>query len=397
MTKSPAPQASDETVSVPRTPKDISPQWLGAALAETCDLGASQVTSIDIEEIGIGRGNVGLVLRLKPVYDGTPTDAPASLVAKLPKFVERARDHDRMMINVLYSNEIRWYSELSGHCPVRVPQSYWGGMDLANGRFCLLLEDLGDLGTRDQLHSCGAADAFLAVTQLARIHAAWWGDEALEQRAWMLSADQLGAAAMRAWDLGWDRFRQFFDDELTPEVVEFGGRLGGQMLSLSQRAAESGSTLVHGDYRLENLLFGDPEGEDDLCVLDWQGVSRGSGLRDLAYFVGQSLTVDLRREIEDDLLRLYHDTLGRNGVSDYGYQQCYDDYRMGLLAALWIPVNGLRMFPHAGEDQSGAQVSDDEKPPLDKAPKSGEAQLRTITKRNIAAILDNDAQAMLED
>ena len=63
---------------------------------------------------------------------------------------------------------------------------------------------------------------------------------------------------------------------------------------------------MHGDYRLENFLFG-PEGSDELCVLDWQIVSVGSGARDLAYFVSQNLLPEMRRKHEKDLLALYRE------------------------------------------------------------------------------------------
>lgn len=43
-------------------------------------------------------------------------------------------------------------------------------------------------------------------------------------------------------------------------------------------------TLLHGDYRLDNLMF-----DDQVHVVDWQTVTVGLPARDLAYFPGTSL------------------------------------------------------------------------------------------------------------
>ena len=52
-------------------------------------------------------------------------------------------------------------------------------------------------------------------------------------------------------------------------------------------------SLVHNDYRLDNLLFA-PEGSDlpPVTTVDWQSVSTGLPLRDVAFLVGTGLEPD---------------------------------------------------------------------------------------------------------
>ena len=57
--------------------------------------------------------------------------------------------------------------------------------------------------------------------------------------------------------------------------------------------------VVHGDYRLDNLMF---SSEGSVVALDWQTATVGSPMRDLAYFLETSLDVELRRGHEQDLL-----------------------------------------------------------------------------------------------
>ena len=51
-------------------------------------------------------------------------------------------------------------------------------------------------------------------------------------------------------------------------------------------------TIVHGDFRDDNLMFG---GDGGSCVVDWQTVGLGPGVADLSYFLGASLAPEDRR------------------------------------------------------------------------------------------------------
>ena len=61
------------------------------------------------------------------------------------------------------------------------------------------------------------------------------------------------------------------------------------------------------------MLF-DEGGQDDPALIDWQGCGIGCGVYDVAFFLGTSVTSDVRRRIERDVLGEYHDiicSLGR--------------------------------------------------------------------------------------
>ncbi len=377
---------------VPQSPDQITSEWLEQALSETDPRAKPKIASIDISTLS--RGPMGQTLRLVPAYRDDAADAPASLVAKMPSFAGSELPADRSLISMLYANEVNWYRELARECPIRVPRSYWTGADQANGRFCLLLEDLGHLRARTQLESCDEADARLVVRSLARFHAKWWDAASLGEHSWLRRPEQSGATLMQLWGLSWDTFKDVLGDSLTAEVIAIGERIGPEMLSLNQRGAASATTIVHGDVSLGNVMFNDEAEDDGLCVLDWQGVHLGSGPGDLGYFMGLSLTVELRRELEEQLLHLYHDTLLAHGVAGYGYEQCYDDYRIGLLVALAIPVNGTRMA-QAARDSQRSNSRPAEAHPEGQDGASDLALTHPVIHRILTAILDTDAQAML--
>ena len=96
-----------------------------------------RVVSVDATRVGTGQ--MGDCLRLALAYDGD-TDAPATLVAKLPSSDETSRATGMAMRT--YEVEVRFYQELAARLPVRAPRCHHAEIDLATGDFVLLLEDL---------------------------------------------------------------------------------------------------------------------------------------------------------------------------------------------------------------------------------------------------------------
>ena len=75
--------------------------------------------------------------------------------------------------------------------------------------------------------------------------------------------------------------------------------------SMVTRLSEPPFTLSHGDYRADNFFFG---GDGDLVVCDWQLVDRSRGARDLAYVLSQSVTPELRAQLDRPLVDRYSGT-----------------------------------------------------------------------------------------
>ena len=71
------------------------------------------------------------------------------------------------------------------------------------------------------------------------------------------------------------------------------------------------STIVHGDFRLDNMFFLDDGG---VAVIDWQMSMKAPGQTDLVYFCANNLSVEMRREYEDALITRYVDGLHAAGV-----------------------------------------------------------------------------------
>ncbi|WP_411157166.1 phosphotransferase family protein [Nocardia farcinica] len=97
--------------------------------------------------------------------------------------------------------------------------------------------------------------------------------------------------------------------------------------------------LVHGDYRLDNLLF-DTRGGGTVTAVDWQTLGLGLPARDLAYFVGTALDPADRARHEDALVEQYWRALCELGVTGYTLGQCRRDYVFAMPQGPLVAVFG---------------------------------------------------------
>ena len=87
-------------------------------------------------------------------------------------------------------------------------------------------------------------------------------------------------------------------------------------------------TFTHGDYRLDNMFFGDDGG---FAVIDWQVSGIQSSLYDVAYFMATSVATGVRRQVEREALLEYHDIVRGMGATDCTFEECWHLYRQNVL------------------------------------------------------------------
>src|SRR5207248_390115 len=126
----PSEMASRPTVPIADTVADLTPSWLTAALRAGGTIAERDaVTSVEAEPIGTGQ--VGLVALARVRYDDTDTDAPSTLVVKLPSPDAGSRGMAAAM--GLYEAEVRFYEEIAPRLGPAIPRMHWGAVDAAAG------------------------------------------------------------------------------------------------------------------------------------------------------------------------------------------------------------------------------------------------------------------------
>jgi len=316
----------------PRNPADLTV----ANLCEPLGLDRSSIASVDVEVIGQGVGILCQLARVKLIYNGDAR-GPKSVVAKFPAAIEQTRGLARSF--KFYEREVNFYKQLAKDVSLPTARCFYASHDPATDDFLLLLEDLGDRRLGDQLKGCSAEEAIDAAQKLASFHAEWWESPKLKSLDWIpLSDSELNKAGCAIYATAWPIFLPQYGADLSAEMRSVGERLSEQIVGLLDRGSTRPRTICHGDYRLDNFFFGIRPGQPPLTIVDWQFARRGNGTSDVGYFMSQSVSPSLRREIELDLLRVYHDRLVEFGVRHYSFADCIDDYRWSLLFCLCYPV-----------------------------------------------------------
>lgn len=350
-------------VAIPRSMEEMTPTWLSGALQSGgIDV---DVATLDATPIGVGVGIMSMVFRLRLTYERG--EGPPSLVVKIAPPYEIIR-----MIAAgygMYKREVQIYRELGVELGL-APRFYFGAFDEANHDFVIIIGDLGHLRSTDQIEGCSVDDARTIVTSLAEHHAKWWNSERLYELPYLQPA---GAPP-------WPQFNDQSFQQSWPVIVErFGELVPQRIASICDHWSDFGPvmmedtinhpvTFCHGDMRLDNIFFGaDPV--QPITIVDWQIANIGPGINDVAYFMSQSLTTEVRRASEHELLGRYHDHLTSSGI-DYPFEDLWDDYRRCLVFCLTYPIiagAGELVNEHAFE------------------------LCRTILRRCVAAIIETDA------
>ena len=163
-------------------------------------------------------------------------------------------------------------------------------------------------------------------------------------------------------------FGEFIPSDIRQLAEAYGPQAAAHLADLTKTP----QTIVHGDLRLDNIFFGNGQ---ELFLIDWQVSGLGGGLYDVAYFLGASVSTEVRRQIERETLEEYHDTLRNTGATEMTFTECWDLYRSNMLARLLISVlvcGGLDL-----SDQHTRQMAE------------------LALQRSIAAIQDLDAAQFL--
>jgi hypothetical protein len=310
------------------TPDELTPAWLCRALRA----GGLDATVSDVATSTVGTGQMSSCYRLELRYSSG--HGPASLVAKLPSADARVREAGA----TTYATEVRFYREVAQTVAVRAPHCYYAAVADDGKRFVLLLEDLAPAEPGDQIAGCSHVQARDAVVNLAGLHGPRWCDESLRD---IEGLAPFGAEAAEGIGFGFammveEFIERYGTNEDDAEVLRaFAPRVARWIIGRPEPFG-----IVHGDYRLDNLLFATSAGGPSCTAVDWQLVAIGLPARDLGYFLGTGLEVDQRVDQERELVRAYHDALVGYGVEGYALEQCWDDYRYGLFQGPLITVLG---------------------------------------------------------
>lgn len=306
-------------MNIPSSVDDLTPQWFTAVLGAPIDA----VDVLDAHSGTTGRARVKLT--------ASSSDVPETVFVKLQPFAAEQRTFLRQI--GLGVAEARLYAEVGGELPVRSPTVWHSAYDESDGSFVMVLEDLTASGCRfptpgdDDIVDVAAS----AMDELAILHAGFQGREL----AWLRTPKGMkrkpgdAETASRRAQFIVSALDQFADD--MPAVFRrLGDLYASRSLDIVALFGEGERTLIHGDTHSGNLFVdGNRTG-----FYDWAVAGRGPGVRDVGYFLCNSLPIETRRAEEEALLARYRNALARNGV-ELDAETAHEQYRLFAVYS-WI-------------------------------------------------------------
>lgn len=328
---------------IPRSPAEITAGWLSDVLGRN-------VADVAVANLGEGVGVMGEVSQLTLTY-GDGSSGPGTVIAKTIAPTEA--NLDTAATYGFYVREVSFYQHVAATMDVRVPQCHHADMAHGGVPFVLLLEEIVGARQLDQIAGIELDDARAVIDEVAKLHATWWGSADLDRLDWLppVNNDIYKGYGQVLPDLA-VLLQQQWGDRLDDGAWPWLDHLCQSYPRYLDWFPETGPlTFCHYDLRPDNILVENGR----VCLLDWQLAVRHRGTFDVAYFLGQNVSVDFRRSHQDELLRRYHDRLVQLGVSDYSFDRCWDDYRAAMLMHV---VSATQIQLLDGGNERGQQLLD---------------------------------------
>ncbi|MEP7021642.1 MAG: phosphotransferase [Pseudonocardiales bacterium] len=332
----------------PTSQDELTTDWL-TSVVNAQGLGPAQVRSFDAELLSGEQGMTGQVARLRLHYREDRPGLPATLIAKS----SAAEPVARALVSALgfYEREVRFYETLSSRTPVPKPRCYYSHLDSESGCALLLLEDLAAARNGNSIAGSSLDEISRVLLALAVLHATWWEAADVANASWLRLRSLLAPEVMAdSFTRSWPSLLQKLSIPVTSQISEMGEWIEQNLHAAATTLFDSGlRTLIHNDVQADNLFFRD---DGEVIFIDWQLATYARCVIDVAFWIRGQLEPEIRRPVEPQLLRLYHDALVANGVRDYGFEQCRSDYELATVLAparlaCAVGLSGVQAHPGA--------------------------------------------------
>ncbi len=312
----------------------VTAEWLTGRLRAA---GYTDAEVVAFQHQPIGTGQMGKSLRFTLEHRRPGPGLPATIVGKFPSDDLLSRMTGTTTSN--YAREVGFYRQLQPRLTIPTPACYYAAINQTHD-FVILLEDMAPAQQGDQLGGCDSETARVAILNLVGLHRPTWCDSSLKDADWLISRDPLETQAL---------VRQFYQSLVSGFMDRIGVELSSLHRELFERVALAPEfpiapppsevfSVVHLDYRLDNLLVDDRQAPPRIAAVDWQTVSLGHPLTDVSYFLGASLLPEHRRTVEEEMVRAYHHAVCDAGIEGLDWSQCWEAYRRGSFHGLGITV-----------------------------------------------------------
>lgn len=278
-------------------------------------------------------------------FEGRRDDLPKTAYVKIPC----EETWPRVFANTLgyWSLECLFCTRIAQHVPIRIPKVY--AVAERGSRFVLAMENLREscdarmFINRDMAAGTTPERAARVLDTFAELHAHFWGWDRIQREALlprefdtyrsrrsrrvtpMLNRAALEPAHRAAPDL------------VTERIVETCRLTVDRWDAVLDAWFHGPTTLCHGDSHLGNCFEYEEDGRTKVGMIDFQAVQWSKGMRDVQYFLINSMEPDVLAENEESLIRGYCEALASRGI-DLPYADAFEQYRAFSYQTLMVGV-----------------------------------------------------------
>lgn len=321
------------------TLNQITPEWLTTVLTRSGALEHGNVDSVAVENSDERElsTNFRLILTYAPDARGS---MPTNLFLKL--------------VNTDMGDEFFGPSEVDYYVcdyvdvpDVPILRAYNAVYSEEQSRYHILMDDLSDTHIAAEFKTPTLEYALTLAERLAAMHAHWWGKKRLADGHHPIhSPDHI----MRFADVnrpGAGHIIANASDHLKPHwpsvILDFYAHHPQKMIDRAQHL--DSFTVIHADPNQSNILV--PRNDHrPIYIIDRQpynwSLTTWLGVYDLFYATGLRWDVEIRRQLETLMLQHYHAGLIQRGITDYSWDQLFEDYRLCVAMGIYVATGWCR-------------------------------------------------------
>lgn len=336
--------------TLPRSPAEITPDWLTAVLCSGID-GAAVLSAESLA--GSAGTTTRQVLQLAHNQAGVAAGLPQRLFVKCASSLPQ-----RLMLGLggLSQGEPRFYGTVRPLLEIEAPIAYFAAVDQRSWRSVLLLEDVvhtrqASFWTPETRITRDHMEALLS--SMAVWHSRFWDGPILRSWHWLRTpGDQLSVidALLGLADrtpAGSERARGVIPPSLHSRRHDLHEAMRRSLTAASREVR----TYLHGDLHVANLYLTDA---GPVGVCDWQVGLQGSWAHDYGYLMATALSTEDRRAWERELLAFYLERLEAGGGPRLSADAAWLAYRRALFYPYfaWVYTLGRsRLQPRFQPDE----------------------------------------------
>jgi hypothetical protein len=309
-------------------------------LASALSLRTTQLIA-DMEISQVIESNTALVIKIKILIKETGhIDSTRQLFIKTIKYNPKTNTYHNLSLK-----EANFYKFIQSETNVKLPiaQCYDAYISDDKFKYLLLLEDLSnEFHASDKINLSDENIWLSAASSLAKFHAAFWNSDKIgSQELPIDNIEKINFYIKNTYE-SYDKFIKYvgnrFDAE-TLAIFEHAMKIsvGLETERYNRLTNKDNITLTHGDSHIYNFMF--PRNQEETSVIiDFQFWGMGIGVKDIAHLTRESFPKVNGEKLHLSIIKKYYETLLEQGVCNYSWDNCWNDYRKQVASMLLIPI-----------------------------------------------------------